>query len=645
MTQGSRRRTQLHFDGFALNVESMELLDQAGTPVVIPPRAFSLLVYLIENHDRVVSKAELFRELWGGVAVSEGSISQAVWAARRAVSDTGGRQRVIKNIPKYGYRFVAALDEDEGSHGTLRSERDAEGASEICPALVGRADYLTRLAHALDGASAGRARLTLLSGDMGIGKSALLRSLADRAQRAGSIVCNVCCRQAEGVAPFGPWQDAAREVIRQLRPEVLETRLAGTASELSRLIPEIRECVPSIGSRAIQNVGEERFYLLQALTDLFLLAAEDRPLLICVDDLHAADPSSVRALEQIARSLFRTRVLLCCAYRASEAPLVLYEVLQALELDRYTTIEVCELPHEAVEELLALHAPKNTPTDVLARVAELGCGNPFFLTQLARCIRPDSRGDSIAFPLEVRDAVRGQVRDLREGSVGVVRMAAVLGQRIRLGDLRRATQLPPDKLLEHLDHAADLRIVEDVPGELGVYRFAHPTIREIIHLDMPSTERARLHARVAESILEAHADDPDSRLDEIAHHYTEAAGGGYAREALDYSRRAAERAFKATAFESAITHYRRALQALDLHETVDFVPRAQTRSAPRSRLRLARSVSVQYRAGRATPRARFASSGRGSRVRRRSDSCRSADASAVRSTRPRRARRSPGAAR
>jgi len=88
-------------------------LTRAGRGVPIEPRVFDLLVYLIENRHRVVSKDDLIADVWGGRIVSDAALTSAINAVRRAVGDSGGEQRVIRTVPKKGIRFVGALNDGE----------------------------------------------------------------------------------------------------------------------------------------------------------------------------------------------------------------------------------------------------------------------------------------------------------------------------------------------------------------------------------------------------------------------------------------------------------------------------------------------------------------------------------------------------
>ena len=84
-----------------------------GQEVEVQPKVVDLLIYLIQNHDRAVSKQELQDQIWPGIFVSETVLSRAVMKARKAVDDDARNQLVIKTLHGHGYRFVAQLEDDE----------------------------------------------------------------------------------------------------------------------------------------------------------------------------------------------------------------------------------------------------------------------------------------------------------------------------------------------------------------------------------------------------------------------------------------------------------------------------------------------------------------------------------------------------
>jgi DNA-binding winged helix-turn-helix (wHTH) protein len=111
------------FDACVLDVEGRELL-RDGDPVRLERQVFAVLLYLIEQRQRVVPKRELLDRLWQGTCVSESALGYSIAALRRATGDDGREQRIVKTHHRFGYRFVALLRES-GEARTEDGERPA----------------------------------------------------------------------------------------------------------------------------------------------------------------------------------------------------------------------------------------------------------------------------------------------------------------------------------------------------------------------------------------------------------------------------------------------------------------------------------------------------------------------------------------
>jgi len=136
------------FEEWELDIERYELR-RNGQPIKLEPQVFSVLAYLVEHRDRVLSKQELLSHLWPGQYIGDSALERCVMAARKAVGDSGGKQRVIKTFHRRGYRFVlpvaellppvdplAVLEPDDPS---IRQRQDAN-ASAPAPWLAPRAE-------------------------------------------------------------------------------------------------------------------------------------------------------------------------------------------------------------------------------------------------------------------------------------------------------------------------------------------------------------------------------------------------------------------------------------------------------------------------------------------------------------------------
>src|SRR5882724_145886 len=105
------------FENHTLDVDRRELRRDAEL-LSLEPQVFDLLVYLVRNRDRVVSKNDLIDAIWDGRAVSESTLTSRLTAVRKAVADSGGEQRLIRTVPRKGIRFV----------GDVRAEKQSSAA-------------------------------------------------------------------------------------------------------------------------------------------------------------------------------------------------------------------------------------------------------------------------------------------------------------------------------------------------------------------------------------------------------------------------------------------------------------------------------------------------------------------------------------
>src|SRR5580700_11335547 len=104
-------------------------LRRGSEAIAVEPQVFDLLVYLMENRDRVVSKDDLIASVWGGRIVSDSTLTSRINAARRAVGDSGDAQKLIRTVARKGIRFVGDV-RVEGSSGLPRAGGPADDIRE-----------------------------------------------------------------------------------------------------------------------------------------------------------------------------------------------------------------------------------------------------------------------------------------------------------------------------------------------------------------------------------------------------------------------------------------------------------------------------------------------------------------------------------
>jgi tetratricopeptide (TPR) repeat protein len=234
-------------------------------------------------------------------------------------------------------------------------------------------------------------------------------------------------------------------------------------------------------------------------------------------------------------------------------------------------------------------------------------GNPFFVQEVLRLLGDDAvaeraaPGSQLALPSRVREVIAMRLQGLPPEAQRMLSLAAVIGREFRLPVLEQITGASRGELLRLLALAARARIVRDVgdaddgvragvdgAANAGQYRFVHALIRESLYGALDEPERVRLHEQVGRALEALFGVDATAHLPELAHHFFRAASAGKVERAVTYCVRAAEQAVNLLAFEPAVFHYRRALEALELRLPID--------EERRFALKLALG-SAQFRAG------------------------------------------------
>ena len=182
---------------------------------------------------------------------------------------------------------------------------------------MGRDRELAELLADLEDAISGRGRLFLIAGEPGIGKTWLAEHLAGHATKRGTRVLWGRCWEGGGAPPFWPWAQMIRALAEGLDKQTLASWLGAGAAQVAQLVPSLAE---RLGTTTIPAVASHesdaaRFYLFEAVTGLFRRAASVRPLLLVLDDLHAADDPSLLLLQFLARQLDGARLLVVGTYR------------------------------------------------------------------------------------------------------------------------------------------------------------------------------------------------------------------------------------------------------------------------------------------------------------------------------------------
>ena len=364
----------------------------------------------------------------------------------------------------------------------------------VSPVFVGRVAERRSLERALAQAGEGVPQAAVIGGEAGVGKSRLVEEFLTHAGATGAVTATGACVEvgAEGMA-FTPVSTVLRGLHRRLGEELTQAA-EGFGGELARLLPELGP--PSHGGHPLWD-GEVRGRLFELTARLLEMLAQERVLVLVIEDLHWSDQSTRDLLGYLLRSLQRGRLLLVATYRSDDIhrrhPLRPF----LAELDRLRTVLRLELGRfsreEVREQLRGILGAEPAP-ELCEQVYERSDGNAFFVEELA-----SASGDGQGMLSDsLRDLLLVRVEALPETAQRVVRLVAEGGSKVEYGLLRAVSGLGEDELIEALRAAVGASVLQ--ADEDDSYRFRHALMREAVDDDLLPGERSRLRRRFAEAL-------------------------------------------------------------------------------------------------------------------------------------------------
>jgi tetratricopeptide (TPR) repeat protein len=452
--------------------------------------------------------------------------------------------------------------------------------------FVGREDSLGWLRAQWSDARGGSGRLAVIAGDPGIGKTRLATELARAAHQEGAAVLLGRCHE-ELLMSYQPFVEAFGRYVAAVSPEVLRDQADPYGGELARLVPELARRLPDLPEPASVDSEGQRFRLFEAAGSLLANASRSWPVVLVLEDLHWADKPTALLLTHVMRSIQTERVLIIGTYRETELDEPLASVLADLRRERAVErLRLGSLHRGEVATMISEWLGRAPPTHFAHALHRETEGNPFFIEEVLRhLIEADAVEGTewgrlasfteLGIPDGVREAIERRLGTLSPVARRIVTMAAAIGRSFSIEVLEALAELPGERLLEALEEATERRIVEEDAGALGHYTFAHALIRETLYASLSGPRRVGLHRRIGAILEQQHAGDTEPPLGELAYHFVAAAEPGAAAKAVDYSARAARRALASLAYEEAVGHFDRALEALQLAKSTDEATRGE----------------------------------------------------------------------
>jgi class 3 adenylate cyclase/tetratricopeptide (TPR) repeat protein len=448
------------------------------------------------------------------------------------------------------------------------------------PVFVGREKERAALGAALDAAQAdGLRRITIVSGEPGIGKTSLAAVHARDAAARGSVVLYGRCDEDRSI-PYQPWLDALAHLCLSAPDVLLREHVEERGGELARLVPALAARV-DLPARQEVDPETEQYLLFGAVVDLIGRVATYAPLLVVLDDLHWADHGSLRLLKYFAAAERPTRSHVVAIYRDSDvsANPSLRDTLAALYRELGVEIVALDgLDHDGVFELLEASAGHELDEDgrtLRDRLLAETDGNPFFVTETLRhlaetgAIGRDDAGrwsaiadpGELGLPVTVREVVRRRVAHLGEEAQRVLTLAAVIGREFDLGLLSTVTDLSEEVTLDVLEAATTAMLLRPIPDHADRFGFVHALIEHTLHDELSPARQRRAHRRVAEALTTLLGADPADRVGELANHWIAADPEG--DEAVDFALEAGRNAIRQVAPQDGVHWFEEALRLLE----------------------------------------------------------------------------------
>ncbi len=409
--------------------------------------------------------------------------------------------------------------------------------------FVGRDRELSELARALDDAAAGQGRLFLLAGEPGIGKTRLADEVTKLAtERCFDVVWGRCW-ESGGAPAYWPWAQALGTLVREKSRSELEQCLGSAAPDVARIVPSLRDKLPNLAERSTSGI-EERFQLYAAVHGFLRALAAKTPVAIVLDDLHAADVSSLGLLQFVARELRGTRLFVLGTYRDVEARLT--EEVSRLLAQAARDGKVLSLARLDRDQTAEFVSGSGGASELAAAVFEASQGNPLFAEELLRLVSARDKKALPELPESVREVIRGRLDLLSEEAKRIISLASVLGPEFELDTAAALAGGSVESIEPLLAEIARAGVAHE--RDRGRWAFSHILYREVLYRELGRARRAELHGLAADRIRSRYT--PRAKLSELLHHCLEA---GDTAGAVAAAVGAADWAFERQAYEDAVT--------------------------------------------------------------------------------------------
>ncbi|WP_296153473.1 AAA family ATPase, partial [Pseudonocardia sp. SCN 73-27] len=380
--------------------------------------------------------------------------------------------------------FLSVLRSESPNAVDHPSRQPHVGVPDRVEPVVGRDTELATLRDLWEGAAAGRPALTVVTGEAGIGKSALVTAFAAEPRRTGGLVLRVDCFEAERSLYLQPLVEAIRTVVHRMAPAEVRELAGSRLGTLAELVPELVGVVGETPyTRAAPELEHRRS--LDALAGFLVRLSARQPVLLIIEDMQYAGTPTLEALHLLAGHWEGSRAMVVLTERTSEdQPVtdILRDVARRIDLGPLTSDDVGVLVERA--------GNGHDPDQLLSWTG----GSPLFLTELLRQPPPSSPRGGVPVPPTLQDSVAERIEHAGEPVALLLAQGAVLGMAFSLDDVAELSGLDVEDCARRASRALRAGLIV-TQGES--FRFSNDIVRQVAYASMPEPVRISRHRRAA----------------------------------------------------------------------------------------------------------------------------------------------------
>jgi DNA-binding winged helix-turn-helix (wHTH) protein len=487
----------------------------------LTPKAFDVLRHLVRHAGRLVTQEELLTEVWPGTFVQPEVIKNQILEIRTTLGDNAKDPTFIETLPKRGYRFIAPVMDvycEAPECDSVSGQR-----------LVGRHEEWAALSDSLRTSFRNQRQIAFVTGEPGIGKTAVIDEFMRHVSKDFGGVCTVrgqCIEGYGGKEAYYPILEAIGQLCSgPLGDSVVRVLESRAPTWLVQFPVLVRSAQREILHREI--LGATRGRMLREIVDALSTIAADHPLLMVLDDLHWADPSTVDFISAVARGREPAKLMLVGAYRPADVTLSdhpLKAVVQELLLRSLCReFALDPLAESDVAEYLATEGDSGSLPEGLAGLLHRHSeGNPLFMVTALNHMRDrdliavENGAWQLKAPLEkisleapdtLRRLIELQIDRLCPEEQQALEVASVLRKfSLSVAVGAAVAGVPPETFERSLEGLARKhRLIRQAGvrhhrhGTFACYEFVHVLFRQVVYSRMGPKRRKRLHLSMAEN--------------------------------------------------------------------------------------------------------------------------------------------------